>query len=76
MPPLGKNRVCPLRSGTHDELTGLGIREEKHTFTGLASFFPVEFHIQQANFDIETLAEVLLHLAKQGILKIPRKTQQ
>lgn len=66
MPPAEKH----VQPGTRQKLLALGIPEEKHTFKGLAALFPTEFHIEQANFDLETLAEVFLHLAKQGIVKL------
>lgn len=69
MPRLEKQ----VHSGTREKLLALGIQEEKHTFKGLAALFPPEFHIEQANFDLQTLAEVLLHLAKQGLVKLPKK---
>lgn len=69
MPPSEKH----VRPGTREKLLVLGVPEEKHTFKGLAALFPPEFHIEQANFDLETLAEVLLHLAKQGLVKLPKK---
>lgn len=77
MPPHSDpaKRRSPLDLGTGEKLVELGIPESKHNFDDLAAYFPPEFNIRAAQFDTETLAKVLIHLAKQGLIKLPGKRQ-
>jgi hypothetical protein len=77
MPPSSEpaKRRSPLDLGTGEKLIELGVPESKHNFDDLAAYFPPEFNIRAAQFDTETLAKVLIHLAKQGLIKLLGKRQ-
>jgi hypothetical protein len=72
LPRFDKHGDAMLSEAIKKKLAALGIPRERHTFEGLAGYFPPEFKIQQAQLETETIASVLLHLVKHGLIKLPR----
>lgn len=57
-------------------LLDAGIPADDHGFEALARYFPREFKIKDSHLEPETIAAVLLHLVKAGLIKLPKKQVQ
>lgn len=73
MPPSAADEF--LSPGARRDLRGLGIPDEEHSVRGLEQYFPKEFKIEYAHFELDTLAAVLIHLVKHGLIKLPHKVK-
>ena len=69
MPPILRDEFfipAPLR----EQLVAIGIPRAKHTFEGLAGFFPRDFNVRALSMSAEDLGRVLVHLVGQKIVPL------
>ena len=61
----------PFAEQTRERLRELGIPDEKHTIEYLSGLYPPEFDIARARLDPHSLASVLIHLVRRGLIRLP-----
>lgn len=61
-----------MKDATRRRLAALGVPRERHHRAGLAELFPPDFRIRQSDLDADALAEVLIHLACGGVIRLPQ----
>ena len=68
---VGDRRKRPRpRSDIKECLLEIGVPPEKHSLDGLSGYFPAELKIDESDFDVDVLAEVLIHLVQARIIRI------
>lgn len=60
-----------MRDSTRRRLSALGIPRERQAREPLAELFPPDFRIPESSLDEDAVAELLVHLAGRGLVRLP-----